>query len=243
MGSHRGGPGNPVSALFDAKAPSWQAKYGPGGALSGRLREVATAVRLATGPGEAVLDLGCGTGELARRRAACGMHVTGCDISAVMLAEAAAHDYGRAVRWQSLPPDWQELPFADASFDAVVMASVLEYTPDPAGVLRECARVLRPAGTVHCTVPDLRHPVRWVELPGWAAARLLPAARWRQPATRLGRHLSYLRLSRQRHRMTWWQDKAGGAGLDWAFPPLVPGQRRPLRLLLLRKPARRREGP
>ena len=73
-----------------------------------------------------------------------------------------------------LQPGWQTLPFASASFDAVVAASVLEYVGSPAAVLGECARVLRPGGVMLCTVPDLTHPVRWLE---WAAAAiaLLPA--------------------------------------------------------------------
>jgi SAM-dependent methyltransferase len=227
-----------VGALFDAKAASWPAKYGPGGALAGRLREVAGAVRLAAGPGQSVLDLGCGTGELALRLAACGMRVTGCDISPAMLAQAAGGDYGRAVRWRALPADWQRLPFPDASFDAVVMASVLEYTQDPAAVLRECTRVLRPGGTVHCTVPDLRHPARWAELPAWAAARLLGGVlAGAGRGGRVRRYLSYLRLSRQRHRPGWWRAAAARAGLDWPPETRAPGRPAALRLLLLRRPA------
>ncbi len=120
-----------------------------------------------------MLDLGCGTGELARHLAASGLRVTGCDISANMLNQAAAADAAGAAGWVPLQPGWQALPFAPASFDAVVAASVLEYVGSPAAVLGECARVLRPGGVMLCTVPDLAHPVRWLE---WAAAAISPAA-------------------------------------------------------------------
>ena len=104
------------------------------------------------------------------------LRVTGCDISAEMLARAAAGDPGGAVEWVELDPRWQRLPFESATFDAVVAASVLEYVDEPAAVLRECARVLRPGGIVLCTVPDLTHPVRWLEWLAGLAARL-PLAR------------------------------------------------------------------
>lgn len=231
-----------VSALFDAKAPAWPEKYVPGGRLSGRLSQIGGAIRRSAGPGAAVLDLGCGTGELALRLSASGLRLTGCDISTAMLAMAVSSDYGRAVRWVSLTPEWQELPFGAVSFDAVVAASVLEYVRDPALVLRECARVLRPGGTLHCTVPDLRHPARWAELPAWCAVRVLPprGRAGRLGSSRAAHYVSYLRLSRQRHRISWWQETAAAAGLDWVAgrgPDAgEPDPRQPLRLLTLRRP-------
>jgi SAM-dependent methyltransferase len=235
MTDQRTGVADHVSALFDAKAGSWSEKYRPGGPLTGRLRDIGDAVRREVSQGQAVLDLGCGTGELALRLSCCGYRVTGCDISPGMLTEAGLHDYGRAVRWRALEPGWQRLPFADASFDGVVLSSVLEYTDDPVAVLAECARVLRPGGTVHCPGPDLRHPVRWAELPAWAAARALAPA---DPGgtARVGRYASYLRLSQQRHRERWWRAAASRAGLDWADAQTEAEGRSPLRRLLLRRP-------
>jgi SAM-dependent methyltransferase len=47
----------------------------------------------------------------------------------------------------------QPLPFADASFDTVVLSDVLEHIPDPENLLSEISRVLRPEGSVVIGVP------------------------------------------------------------------------------------------
>jgi SAM-dependent methyltransferase len=223
-------PGLEVMRLFDAKAAGWPGKYGPGGPLSGRLALLSAAVGRHARVGDRVLDLGCGTGELARSLAAAGLRVTGCDISRNMLVHAAARDSTGCHAWVRLEPGWRSLPFKPATFDLVVAASVIEYVTEPGAVLRECARVLRPGGVVLYTVPDLRHPVRWAE---WYAQRL---ARLAGPQSRLGRrtpwytYRAYLRASRQRHRLWWWLAVSDSAGLH-PLPCPVPGTRSALRLL------------
>jgi SAM-dependent methyltransferase len=118
----------------------------------------------------------------------------------------------------------------------VVASSVLEYVDDPVTTLRECHRVLRPGGTALCTVPDPRHPIRWLE---WLIDVLA-----RQPALRaagshwprLDSYLAYLRVSRQRHSARWWHAAASRAGL-----PCIPcssdsAGRSSLRLLTFQRP-------
>lgn len=231
-----GHPGQ-VQRLFDEKAATWSAKYAADGPLSGRLIRLADAVGYHTGPGGTVLDLGCGTGDLGRHLSEAGFRVTGCDISASMLGEAAAARPSGAVEWVRLSPDWQVLPFPAAAFDAVVASSVLEYVCSPADVLAECARVLRPGGVMLATVPDQGHPVRWLEGAARAVA-LVPgtgavSGRW----PRLGGYLAYLRISRQRHTAGWWSQTAARAGLLTVPVPPDPGQPGPLRLLTFQRPA------
>jgi ubiquinone/menaquinone biosynthesis C-methylase UbiE len=202
-----------VRELFDAKAATWSSKYAPGGRLTRRLALLAAAVEQQTTPAGRVLDFGCGTGDLGRRLAAAGRQVTACDISAAMLDRAAQADPAGAVEWTSLDPGWRTLPFADGTFGTIVASSVLEYVSDPALVLRECARLLEPGGTLLCTVPDLRHPVRWLEglLSLVVRAPLTRAAGGSR--RRLGSYLTYLRISQQRHAVRWWRAAAAQAGL------------------------------
>ena len=208
-----------VATLFDNKAAGWPDKYAADGRLAGRLRQFAAAVAgLAVGGGDLV-DLGCGSGELARHLAAAGYRVTGADIALQMLSQAAAADRRRAVRWVALAPGWRELPFPSASQDAVVAASVLEYVPDPGAVLRECARILRPGGVMLCTVPDVAHPVRWLEWPLGLAARTPLAGPLRRVPGRAGQYLAYLLTSRQRRRAQWWLATSRRAGLAHLAAP------------------------
>jgi SAM-dependent methyltransferase len=224
-----------VQQLFDEKAATWPAKYAPYGRLAGRLTQLADVVGYHVAAGGRVLDLGCASGELARHLAAAGLRVTGCDISANMLARAAARDPAASVEFVRLASDWRTLPFAAATFDAVVAASVLEYVSSPGEVLRECARVLRPGGVLLCTVPDPTHPIRWLEwLAGTAAS--LPGVRtagrnW----PRLGRYLTYLEVSRQRRPAGWWGASAAQAGLLTVPRPAGGAARSPLSLFMFQR--------
>jgi SAM-dependent methyltransferase len=202
-----------VRQLFDAKAAAWPSKYTPDGRLLGRLTRLASAVTFHVPAGGSVLDLGCGTGELASAIAAAGLRATGCDISPEMLHRAGAAWRGGTVDWIQLDAGWRRLPFGSDAFDAVVAASVLEYVYDPAAVLRECRRVLRPGGVVLCTVPDLHHPIRWLEWVLGVAGRMPLARTAGRRWPRLDSYLTYLQISRQRHSARWWYAAAARADL------------------------------
>jgi len=220
-----------VLSLFDRQAAAWPSKYAPGGRLTYRLARVGGTVLRQVPEQGRVLDLGCGTGELARWLAATGLAVVGCDISCEMLRGAAAgsatEDSGTPARWLRLDPDWRRLPFADGCFDAVTASSVLEYAADPAAVLGECARVLAPGGVLVCTV-------RWCEWLSRPAARYVnwPAgwAKWQD-------YRRYLRTSRQRHLCRWWELTASRAGLTSGLAVPVDSLLTPLRLLCFEREA------
>jgi demethylmenaquinone methyltransferase/2-methoxy-6-polyprenyl-1,4-benzoquinol methylase len=92
-----------------------------------------------------VLDLACGTGDIAFAAAARGGDVVGLDITHRMLQLASKKLEGsRRVRF--VTGDMMALPFPDASFDVITTGYGLRNVPDLAGALREMVRVLRPGG-------------------------------------------------------------------------------------------------
>jgi len=95
-------------------------------------------------PGDRVLDLATGTGEVAVRAAARGAVVTGIDIAEPMIVKARtrAEEAGAAIAFDH--GDIEYLPYDDASFDVVVSNFGLIFAPDHANVAAELARVSRP---------------------------------------------------------------------------------------------------
>ena len=92
-----------------------------------------------------VLDVATGTGLVAEQLLRAGHRVTGLDQSAEMLA-LARQRFGDEV--ELVEASAETLPFADTSFDHLTFTYLLRYVDDPAAVLRELARVVRPGGTI-----------------------------------------------------------------------------------------------
>lgn len=100
------------------------------------------------GPGRRVLDLGCRYGALTRSYLE-GNDVVGLDVDRHALDEAGR--LGIETVWADAE---EGLPFEDASFDAVVAGELLEHVRDPAGLVGDARRVLRPGGTLVGSVPN-----------------------------------------------------------------------------------------
>jgi SAM-dependent methyltransferase len=91
-------------------------------------------------PGERILDLGCGDGQLSEQLAASGAQIQGVDASPQMVA--AARTRGIAVEQGNA----ESLPFADGVFDAVFSNAALHWVRGQDAMLSEVHRVLKPGG-------------------------------------------------------------------------------------------------
>lgn len=110
---------------------------------------IRAADRAEVGPGDSVLDVCCGTGDLAFElagRVAPGGRVVGCDFSEQMLdlAREKAADRGAPVRFEWA--DALQLPYDADRFDAVTVGFGVRNFADRDRGLREMARVLKPGG-------------------------------------------------------------------------------------------------
>lgn len=106
--------------------------------------------RLAGGlAGKRVIDVGCGGGILAEAMAAKGADVVGIDLAEKPLKVAMLHGTETAspvdYRLVSAEAIAGEMP---ASFDLVTCMEMLEHVPEPASIVRACARLLKPGGCV-----------------------------------------------------------------------------------------------
>jgi 2-polyprenyl-6-hydroxyphenyl methylase/3-demethylubiquinone-9 3-methyltransferase len=95
------------------------------------------------------LDVGCGGGILSESMSLKGADVTGIDLGEKALKVAQLHklESGIAVNYRLVSVEMlaQEMP---ESFDVVTCMEMLEHVPDPAAVVRACATLVKPGGTV-----------------------------------------------------------------------------------------------
>jgi SAM-dependent methyltransferase len=97
-----------------------------------------------------VLDIGCGIGKYVEKLSAVSREAYGVDIDIARLRKADANGLSVAVS--------ERLPFADGSFDAVLLNEVIEHVTDDAETLQEACRVLRPGGHVIIYAPNRLYP-------------------------------------------------------------------------------------
>src|SRR5512139_787985 len=99
-------------------------------------------------PGERVLDVACGAGQLALPAARVGASVTGIDIATNLIeqAQSRAKAEGLAIRFEE--GDAEDLPYDDAAFDVVFSLIGAIFAPRPERVAAEFLRVCRPGGRI-----------------------------------------------------------------------------------------------
>jgi methionine biosynthesis protein MetW len=103
--------------------------------------------------GRRCLDVGCGPGGFAPLLNTRFEQVVGVDLSFGLAVQAAA----QGMRSVCADLDEGELPYRDASFDAIVCCDVLEHVFDPVVFVRRVRRVLRPGGLFVVSVPNIRY--------------------------------------------------------------------------------------
>jgi SAM-dependent methyltransferase len=153
--------------------------------------------------GARVIDVGCGAGQELVRLVRAGAIAVGVDRSSVMLA--AAGDRLAAEGLARVPlvhADAARLPLPDRSLDVGRIERVLQHVPEPAAVLHELRRVLRPGGRLAVVEPD------------WSSFALASA----RPATtaavcaQAGARIAHRDVGRQLPRLL---VEAGFTGIRW----------------------------
>jgi SAM-dependent methyltransferase len=104
------------------------------------------ALGLQLEPGSRVLDVACGTGNVAIPLARAGCVVTGVDIAPNLLVQARKRAAAEGMTIAFDEGDAEELPYPDGSFDVVVTMFGAMFAPRPEKVVTELARVLKPGG-------------------------------------------------------------------------------------------------
>ena len=177
---------DPKSAYFDSIAARWD------GWEDLPALDRALAAELASfpvSPAEAVLDVGCGTGNLTRAilsRLSASGKVTAVDISPRMIEAARRKIADPRADW--LVADVRSLPLPPASFDRVICFSVWPHIDDPDAAAEEIGRVLKPGGLLHVWHASSRTRINEIHASAGEAVRgdVLPPAR--ETADLLRRH-------------------------------------------------------
>lgn len=114
------------------------------------------------GPGTRVVDVGTGTGFIAAGLAGTAASVIGVDNSPAMLTVAADNLAALGATNVALAlGDVDDLPLPTSSADAAVANMVLHHAPDPAAMLTEMARIVRPGGRIAIT-DEVAHTYEWM---------------------------------------------------------------------------------
>jgi SAM-dependent methyltransferase len=113
-----------------------------------KLRYLPKVVDFSSYPGQQLLEIGCGIGTDLVRFARGGTRVTGVDLAATAIDLARKNFALNGLTPEELRVgNGEQLPFANHSFDIVYAHGVIQYTANPAALIAESHRELRPGGT------------------------------------------------------------------------------------------------
>ncbi len=121
------------------------------------------------GPGDRVLDCGCGLGwflKVIGELSECSLFGTDYDVPRL---RTASREMG--ARAPVAASDILRLPYADGTFDKAVLSEVLEHVTDDLGSLLEVKRIVKPGGLIAITVPNHDYPLLWDPV-NWTRERL-----------------------------------------------------------------------
>jgi ubiquinone/menaquinone biosynthesis C-methylase UbiE len=146
--------------IFD----DWPEKYDrwfttPIGSLVKRVEWELILDLLRPGPGQFLLDAGCGTGVFTLDMLSCGARVVGLDLSLSMIRRAKQKAWSSQL--QIISADILNLPFPQNSFDKTVSITALEFIPEGQRAVKELFRVTRKGGIV--VVATLNRLSPWAE--------------------------------------------------------------------------------
>jgi SAM-dependent methyltransferase len=133
-----------MGAIRDFELDGWQVAASSYEGFAGATRLFIPSLLLAANirPGIRLLDVACGTGLAAGAAAAAGARATGADFSPAMVV--MARSLYPPVEFQAA--DAEELPFPNASFDAVIANFGIHHVERPERAIAEARRVLAPGG-------------------------------------------------------------------------------------------------
>lgn len=165
--------------------------------------------RLAFIPGYRLLDVGCGSGQLALMAAKDGLEVTGVDIASNSVERARERAAAESLRVRFEEADAEALPFEDASFDVVVSLIGAMFAPRPDRVAQELLRVCKSGGTIAMAnwtpqgfIGQMFKTVSTFIAPSGMPSPVL----WGDEATvreRIGKGLSKLKLVRRHYTLSY----------------------------------------
>lgn len=153
-----------VQQMFDAIVPRYDVMNHVmtfGMDILWRKRVAKLASQTLTGPSDFVVDVACGTGDVAFEIEHIGVPlVTGLDYSSGMIAEAQRKAKKRGSEVNFIEGDGMAMPFKDGVASAATISFGMRNLPDYAAGVREMARIIRPGGKVICLeATPYDHPI------------------------------------------------------------------------------------